>query len=684
MANLSIKLSFKSNSSALSKLREQAKDLSSTLQKMKVSDELKNSIGSAAEKMMALGAENRKIKANMQGLEKTSREYKQLERQLNRNKKAFGAVSEKARQQQDRLNNLNDELKQARQNNRLLATSENKLKKSLEKTNAEIKRRGQIERLKRQSSAIRNKANARAGNLSLVGQGMSQFAGSVGNLGRRAGGVAGSFLDTAKQFETYQTILETLEGSEEKAKKSMAWVSEFAAKTPYELSEVNESFVRLRSYGLDPTNGLLETLGDTGAAMGKPMMQAVEAMADAVTGENERLKAFGIKASAQGDMFSYAYTDSKGIQRAVEVNKNDRKAIEKALTSIWSEKFGGGMIKQSKTFVGIFSNLRDTYNRFQLAIMNSGAFETLKTTLADLLLQANKFLDSEKGKIFIQNMGVLVKDLALSFVSVAKSVGSTAMKFAQFFSQNTGLVKGLIYTIAGLGGVAAALSPVFTLTAGLTSMFGLFKSALPLMQILKFTNVFAGLAKVLGVVKFAFIGLSKAFLASPIGWIVGGIMLLVGVFTLLVKNFQWAADIWEWIKKGIGKIASFFGFGGDDKKEDSPIDNLRKENKTGQQLENNYNKANAPPSTSDELLKNASKYTNSTGGAGAPTVGAQAKPLSHQAPAPLPTGAGANASVIININTKTDASAGDIAREVSKAIKKWQDGMANRQLRAYT
>lgn len=690
MANLSIKLSFKSNGSALAKLKEQARDLSAVLKKIKTSDELKKGIEVAADKMLELGAAQRKLKKQMGGLSETSREYKQLERQLNKNKKTFSALTEKTRAQQNQLDNLNDELQKARKNNKLLAGSENDLKKALTQTNSELKRRSQIERLKNQSSRIRSKANASAGNLALVGQGASQFAGSVGNLASRAGGVAGSFLNTAKEFETYQTILTTIEGSEAKAKNSMAWVSDFAAKTPYELGEVNEAFVRLKSYGLDPTNGLLATLGDTGAAMGKPMMQAVEAIADAVTGENERLKTFGIKASAQGENFSYAYTDKKGIQRAVEVNKNDRKAIEAALSKIWSEKYGGGMNKLSETFTGIFSNLKDTYSRFQLAIMNTGAFDALKSTLADLLKQANLFLKSEKGKKFIQDLGILAKELALSFINIAKSVGATAMKFAQFFASNAGLVKGLILTIGTLGGLAAAMAPVFSLASGFVSIFGLVKSALPLLAILKMTNIFAGFAKAIGLVKWAWVALNTAFLTSPIGWIIAGITALVGVFALLVKNFQWAADLWDWIKKGIGKIASFFGFGGDEKKEEAPIDKLRKENPTAKNLENSYNQtnsANTPPQPSGEvqkIIEQTKAYNLETNNITNSTTSIQPLPVqAKQAPEPLPTGAGANANIIINITTKSDASAGDIAREVKNAIKDWQAKEQNKRLRSF-
>lgn len=100
----------------------------------------------------------------------------------------------------------------------------------------------------------------------------------------------------------------------------MAWIGDFAATTPYDLAQVTESFIQLKAYGLDPVqNGLLRTLGDTSAAMGKPIEQAVEAIADAVTGENERLKEFGIKARVEGDEIVYAYTKTARKWKLVQM-----------------------------------------------------------------------------------------------------------------------------------------------------------------------------------------------------------------------------------------------------------------------------------------------------------------------------------------------------------------------------
>lgn len=229
--------------------------------------------------------------------------------------------------------------------------------------------------------------------------------------------LAGSAVGVAKEFEKYETILYTLEGnSEEKAAQSLAWVSKFAAETPYEVGEVTAAFVKLKAYGLDPTNGLLRTLGDTGAAMGKPVMQAVEAIADAVTGENERLKEFGIKArkGLRGDekgFTFYEYTDKEGKQQELKVKGDDRKAIQDNLSKIWNEKFGGAMDRLSKGYTGITSNISDQWTRFQKMVMDSGPFDRMKKNAQSTLDKINKMAESGELQAYADRIGQAVADI---------------------------------------------------------------------------------------------------------------------------------------------------------------------------------------------------------------------------------------------------------------------------------
>ena len=182
----------------------------------------------------------------------------------------------------------------------------------------------------RKISQSLKKIGLSTGYLKDVGKSVGNVTKNLKNTTREAGILAGKLavlggaglwfvksqlVDTAAEFEKFKTVLETLEGSSAKAKISMDWVSDFAAKTPFELDQVMDSFVKLKSYGLDPTKGLLESLGDTASAMGKPIIQAVEAIADAITGENERLKEFGITSETRGNQTRYSYTDKSGAQR---------------------------------------------------------------------------------------------------------------------------------------------------------------------------------------------------------------------------------------------------------------------------------------------------------------------------------------------------------------------------------
>jgi len=199
-------------------------------------------------------------------------------------------------------------------------------------------------------------------------------------------GIAG-VISLGSKFEQFQVVLENTEGSAEGARKAMAWVREFAKKTPYEVEKVMEAFVALKSYGLDPTNGSLEAMGNGASGMNKDLMQAVEMLADAQTGEFERLKEFGIVAADQGDKVSFAYQKAgKGVTKVAKKNATE---IQKALVGIFDDSFKGMMDRQSRTLGGIWSNIKDQVAGFQLDVANAGFFDFVKERVSNLLKAIN-------------------------------------------------------------------------------------------------------------------------------------------------------------------------------------------------------------------------------------------------------------------------------------------------------
>jgi len=108
-----------------------------------------------------------------------------------------------------------------------------------------------------------------------------------------AGGMLTMGLMGASSMEQYRNTLDTVMKDTKKAAKTFKWAVDFANKTPFETDSVVEATVRLASYGLEAEK-VLPSVGNMAAVMNKDIMQAVEAVADAQTGELERMKEFGI------------------------------------------------------------------------------------------------------------------------------------------------------------------------------------------------------------------------------------------------------------------------------------------------------------------------------------------------------------------------------------------------------
>jgi hypothetical protein len=195
------------------------------------------------------------------------------------------------------------------------------------------------------------------GKIARAGQSMvTGLAIGIPLLGGAMMGLGVNAISTAGKYETLKVALETSLGSQQAAAEGFAKITDFAAKTPFQLDEVTGAFIKLKNMGLDNSEKALTSYGDTASAMGKDLNQMVEAVADAATGEFERLKEFGIRSSSQGDKVSFTF---KGVTTTV---KKESKAIEDYLIKLGQTNFAGGMDKQSQTLQGKLSTLKDTFD----------------------------------------------------------------------------------------------------------------------------------------------------------------------------------------------------------------------------------------------------------------------------------------------------------------------------------
>lgn len=219
------------------------------------------------------------------------------------------------------------------------------------------------------------------------------------NLGKTMGGLFAAdmllnfgkaVIATTAEFQKMEAVLATTLGSKSAAKVAMDQIVEFASKTPFQVNELTDSFVKLANRGFRPTMAEMTALGDLASSTGKSFDQLTEAALDAMTGEFERLKEFGVRASSEGDKVRFTF---KGV--TTEVEKTDE-AIKGYLISLGNaEGVTGSMAAISETVGGQISNLEDNFSQLQLAIGSSSSglissvLELSNVILSDLVTNLN-------------------------------------------------------------------------------------------------------------------------------------------------------------------------------------------------------------------------------------------------------------------------------------------------------
>ena len=194
--------------------------------------------------------------------------------------------------------------------------------------------------------------------------------------GLAGGALLNGIVQTNRTFQSLEASLITFTGSAEAASRQFAVLQDFAAKTPFSLEEVVGGFNKLVARGINPTIASFGAFGDIASGTGKTLDQFVEAVADAASGEFERLKEFGIVARSEGNKVAITFG---GVTKTIRKNSVE---ILGYLEDLAKTKFGDATARQLNTLNGAFSNLGDSVDKLSVAIGKSG--------LNDFLIKLSK------------------------------------------------------------------------------------------------------------------------------------------------------------------------------------------------------------------------------------------------------------------------------------------------------
>lgn len=219
---------------------------------------------------------------------------------------------------------------------------------------------------------------------------MKRFAGPAAVAAAAVASLT-KIVNVTREFEVLNAQLITATGSADNAAVAFEAIQDFATQTPYDLQQVTEGFTKLVNLGLTPSEKALTSYGDTASAMGKDLNQLIEAVADAATGEFERLKEFGIKAKSQGDQVSFTF---RGVTTTVGKNAAE---IEQYLIGLGENNFAGAMAERMNTLDGAISNLGDEWNKLWLNISQQGIGSVIEDSIRlaiDGLAELNAMISS--------------------------------------------------------------------------------------------------------------------------------------------------------------------------------------------------------------------------------------------------------------------------------------------------
>jgi hypothetical protein len=201
--------------------------------------------------------------------------------------------------------------------------------------------------------------------------------------------------ETRKEYARFEATLRNATGSSEEAAEAMKMLQQLAKDTPASVSEWTESYIKLVNRGIKPTTDELTAMGDIAMSQGKDIDQFIEALLDAMTGENERLKEFGITASKNGKTTAYTF---RGVTTEVQ---NTDMAIKNYILSLGKlQGVQGSMATQMNELAGLESNLGDQmesiYNKIGKKL--EPAIKSFMGTLGKIMGTISGYLDSTNEK----------------------------------------------------------------------------------------------------------------------------------------------------------------------------------------------------------------------------------------------------------------------------------------------
>lgn len=404
--------------------------------------------------------------------------------------------------------------------------------------------------------------------LNILGTTAKVGAGLIAGAGIALAGVGVASIKAAGDFEQTQIAFTTMLGSGEAAKKMLSELADFARRTPFTLTGIEEQSKKLLAYGIDANNLMddIKSLGDIAAGVGTDKLPNLTLAFGQVSAAG-KLRGQEIRQFTEaGVPILQALADTMGkttaeIQDMTSKGEIGFEDVRKAMYSLSGEggRFENLMAKQAETVQGKFSNLQDT---LQLMAREIGA-AVLPTIakLADIFL--NNLLPSLQPLIPI--IGDFLAKAIQTLAPIIEKLMPVAIRFLDFAMKLFDALSPLIEPLTDLALVL------------FTALLDILEPLIPAIQ--ELVPPVAELLQALIPIVPTIAQLIKLFaemIAGGIKQIGPAIKVVLPIIEALIFFFNkgieaitilvgWIRDLVTWIQKinigTLGKISNFIGGG---------------------------------------------------------------------------------------------------------------------------
>jgi tape measure domain-containing protein len=249
-----------------------------------------------------------------------------------------------------------------------------------------------------------------------MGNQVNQSGGLIGNargiLREFAIGVASAFsvkalfdfgahvLRVNREMEDLRATLKSVTGSSEAAIDAFDQIQDFARETPFQIQELTQTFIKLKSFGIEPTNQVMlaitnqasklgastETLNGITLALGQAWAKGKLQGEEILQLVERGVPVYEILAQATGK-------NSAELQKMAEKGELGRAVIQQLIVKM-GELASGANAEAINTISGSVSNLSDAWTRFEDNLLDSDAENAIKRFTTNAASNINALADA--------------------------------------------------------------------------------------------------------------------------------------------------------------------------------------------------------------------------------------------------------------------------------------------------